>query len=179
LLPLLVVLALAIRLDSAGPFFLRETRVGRKGRPFQRLRFRIRKQEDSKLVGWAGEPGLTRVGVCLRRFGLDGLPQLVNVLLGHMSFVGPRAESPERVEMLGRLIPHYTERLEVRPGMTGWAQIKTVHDSTIEGSAQELRWDLYYVKNLSLLFDLGIVLFTLKRLLVDGAWTPGMMPGEG
>jgi sugar transferase (PEP-CTERM system associated) len=169
--PLMLIVALVVRLDSAGPVLYRQERVGEKGRVFPLYKFRTMRQDAEAGTGpvWAskdGDPRITRVGRFLRKTRLDELPQLLNVLRGEMAFVGPRPERPHFVENLRKVIPYYDERHGVKPGITGWAQIKFGYGSTIEDAEEKLQYDLYYVKHMSLIFDLGIVVDTLKVIVV-------------
>jgi sugar transferase (PEP-CTERM system associated) len=171
--PLLAVIALAIRLDSPGPVFYRQTRVGRFGAPFSIMKFRTM-VVDAERAGaqWAAErdPRITRVGHVLRRMRLDELPQAVNVLRGEMSLVGPRPERPEFVGELVEALPYYNERHNVQPGITGWAQINCPYGSSIEDTKVKLSYDLYYLKNRSLALDGIILLRTIGTVLFgDGA----------
>jgi len=169
--PLLALIALLIKLDDPGPVLYGQTRVGEKGRVFTLYKFRSMKADAEAVSGpvWAsrdGDPRITRVGRWLRKARLDELPQLVNVVRGEMSFVGPRPERPHFIEHLNRVIPYYNERHSVKPGITGWAQIKFGYGSTIEEAEDKLEFDLYYIKHMSLIFDLGILLDTLKVVVV-------------
>jgi sugar transferase (PEP-CTERM system associated) len=168
--PLLAVLALLIRLDSRGPVLYRQERVGERGRRFTLLKLRTM-QEDAEAEGpaWTSEgedPRTTRLGRFLRRARLDELPQLWNVLRGEMSFVGPRPERPFFVEQLRKVIPFYDERHSVKPGITGWAQVKFRYGSSLEDAEEKLEYDLYYIKHMSWSFDLGILVYTGKVLLL-------------
>jgi len=169
--PLLGLLALLIRLESPGPVFYRQERVGQKGKIFSLIKFRTMRADAESATGpvWTsveGDPRMTRLGGWLRKVRLDELPQLVNVVRGEMSFVGPRPERPHFVETLRKIIPYYDERHSVPPGITGWAQVKFCYGSTIEDAEEKLQFDLYYVKHMSLLFDLGIILDTLKVVVL-------------
>jgi len=169
LLPLLGLLAIAIRLESRGPVLFRQERVGLKGKVFQLLKLRSMRQ-DAEAGGpaWASagdDPRVTRVGRILRKLRLDEIPQLVNVVRGEMSIVGPRPERPHFVTQLRRVIPYYDERHNVPPGITGWAQVKFGYGSTIEDAERKLQFDLYYIKNLSPLLDLAILLETFKVMV--------------
>jgi sugar transferase (PEP-CTERM system associated) len=169
--PVLGLVALAVRLTSAGPVLYRQARVGEGGREFALLKFRTMRQNAEAASGpvWAtaGEdPRITLVGRVLRKTRLDELPQLWNVLRGDMSFVGPRPERPHFVDKLRKVIPFYDERHTVRPGITGWAQVKFPYGSTLEDAEEKLEYDLYYVKHMSLLFDVAIVLETAKVMLL-------------
>jgi sugar transferase (PEP-CTERM system associated) len=168
--PLLALLGLFIKLESRGPIFYRQERVGEKGRVFDLIKFRTMRVDAEAATGpvWAPagpDPRVTRVGRWLRKARLDELPQLLNVLRGEMSFVGPRPERPHFVEQFRRIIPYYDERHSVRPGITGWAQVKFRYSSTIEDAEEKHQLDLYYVKHMSMLLDLTIVLDTIKVVL--------------
>lgn len=164
-LPLWVLIALLIRLDSRGPVIFRQERVGRNGRIFVMYKFRTMRQDAERDTGpvWASErdPRLTRIGGWLRRTRLDEIPQFWNVLKGDMSLVGPRPERPYFVERLSREIPLYRRRLRVKPGITGWAQVRWKYDSSIEDVRQKVKYDLFYIANMSLRMDLKIMLRTL------------------
>jgi sugar transferase (PEP-CTERM system associated) len=168
-LPAMIVVALAVKLDSAGPVLYRQPRLGRNGCVFILNKFRSMRQDAEKETGpvWTQtrDPRITRVGIVLRRTRLDELPQLLNVLVGHMSFIGPRPERPEFVEELQKRIPYYMERLAVKPGITGWAQISYRYGSSVEDAIEKLQYDLYYIKNLSLFLDLLILLNTVQVVL--------------
>jgi sugar transferase (PEP-CTERM system associated) len=171
LAPLLGLLALLIRLDSSGPAVFRQARVGQGGLVFELLKLRTMREDAEASSGpaWTspgGDRRITRVGRVLRSLRLDELPQLVNVLRGEMSFVGPRPERPHFVEQLRKVIPYYDERHNVPPGITGWAQVKFGYGSTIEDAERKLQFDLYYIKNMSPFLDLAIVLDTIKVMLI-------------
>jgi len=171
LTPLLGLLALLIRLDSTGPAIFRQRRVGRQGIVFDLLKLRTMRADSEPEAGpsWATQDGdrrITRVGRVLRALRLDELPQLLNVLRGEMSFVGPRPERPHVVEQLRKVIPYYDERHNVPPGITGWAQVRFGYGSTIEDAERKLQFDLYYIKNMSPLLDIAIVLDTVKVMLL-------------
>jgi sugar transferase (PEP-CTERM system associated) len=168
-LPLMVLVALAVRLDSAGPVFFRQDRVGRGGREFTLWKFRsMRTDAEAQGAQWAvtGDPRVTRVGRFIRKTRLDELPQLWNVLAGDMSLVGPRPERRMFVDQLIEQSAFYEQRLVVRPGLTGWAQIKAPYASTFEESIEKLKFDLYYIKNMSLLLDISILLSTARIVLL-------------
>jgi sugar transferase (PEP-CTERM system associated) len=167
--PLMILTAAAIRLDSNGPIFYSQDRVGENGRGFTVYKFRSMRA-DAESAGrpvWARhrDTRVTRVGRVIRTIRLDELPQLWNVMRGDMSFVGPRPERPFFVEQLAREVPFYLERHAVKPGLTGWAQVKYEYGSSIEDAVEKLRYDLYYIKHLSVFFDLTIVLDTVKVVL--------------
>jgi sugar transferase (PEP-CTERM system associated) len=167
--PLLPLLALAIRLDSRGPVIYSQLRVGEGDRNFKILKFRTMDDEAEQQTGavWAGEddPRITRVGRFLRKTRLDEIPQLFNVLNGDMSFVGPRPERPEFVAMLKEVIPYYSERHFVKPGITGWAQVSYPYGASVEDAIEKLRYDLYYIKNLCGLLDIFIIIKTIHVVL--------------
>ena len=170
-LPTMLLVAAAIRLDSRGPIFYKQERVGRNGSVFEIYKFRTMRAdaEGRGLPQWASlrDPRITRVGSFLRVMRIDELPQVLNVLRGDMSFVGPRPERPFFVESLSRDIPFYLERHRVRPGITGWAQINYPYGASIEDAKAKLSYDLYYIKNFSLLFDLLIILSTAQAILFN------------
>ncbi|WP_045221316.1 TIGR03013 family XrtA/PEP-CTERM system glycosyltransferase [Desulfonatronum thioautotrophicum] len=167
--PIFPVVALLIKLDSPGPVFFRQTRVGQGDREFTLFKFRSMRQDAEAASGavWAQEddPRVTKLGHFLRKSRIDEIPQLFNVLLGDMSLVGPRPERPEFVAKLKEVIPYYSERHYVKPGVTGWAQVRYPYGSSVEDAIEKLRYDLYYVKNMSILFDLRIMLRTVSVIL--------------
>jgi sugar transferase (PEP-CTERM system associated) len=167
--PLMLLTAIAVKLDSAGPALYSQERVGENGRVFKIYKFRSMRIDAEKAGApiWATErdPRVTRIGRFIRLTRLDELPQLWNVLNGDMSFVGPRPERPFFVEQLAGEIPFYMQRHSVKPGVTGWAQVKYRYGSSIEDAMEKLRYDLYYIKHLSIFFDLTIVLDTVKVIL--------------
>ena len=169
-LPLIPLIMLAIRLDSRGPVFYAQTRVGKAGRVFKVVKFRTMHQDAEAASGpkWAGDndPRVTRVGKFLRSSRLDEIPQLWCVLKGDMAFVGPRPERPEFIEWLSKEIPYYGVRHMVRPGLTGWAQVKYKYGSTVEDSREKLQYDLFYIKNASIGLDLLIMFLTVKTVLL-------------
>jgi sugar transferase (PEP-CTERM system associated) len=169
-LPLLPLIMLAIRLDSKGPVFYTQARVGKAGRIFQVVKFRTMRQDAEAANGpqWAGDhdPRVTRVGKFLRASRLDEIPQLWCVLKSDMAFVGPRPERPEFIEWLSKEIPYYGMRHMVRPGLTGWAQVKYKYGSTVEDAREKLQYDLFYIKNASIGLDLLIMFLTIKTVLL-------------
>ncbi len=169
-LPLLPFIVLAIRLDSKGPVFYTQARVGKAGRVFNVVKFRTMRQDAEAANGpqWAGDhdPRVTRVGKFLRVSRLDEIPQLWCVLKGDMAFVGPRPERPEFIEWLSREIPYYGVRHMVRPGLTGWAQVKYKYGSTVADAREKLQYDLFYIKNASIGLDLLIMFLTVKTVLL-------------
>jgi sugar transferase (PEP-CTERM system associated) len=168
--PLIPLVMLVIVLDSRGPIFYTQTRVGKAGRVFKVIKFRTMRRDAEAGTGpqWAGDqdPRVTRVGKFLRSSRLDEIPQLWCVLKGDMALVGPRPERPEFVEWLSKEIPFYFVRHMVRPGLTGWAQVRYRYGSTIEHAREKLQYDLYYIKNASIGFDLLIVFQTVKTVLL-------------
>jgi len=168
LLPFFAVVGLLIRLDSKGPVFYRQTRVGHAGELFEIVKFRTMRQDAEKSgAQFAGkdDPRITRLGNLLRKSRIDELPQLINVLRGEMSFVGPRPERPEFVSDLQRQIPYYYLRTIVRPGITGWAQIRYPYGETLTQHREKLEHDLYYIKHISITLDLIIALDTVRVML--------------
>jgi sugar transferase (PEP-CTERM system associated) len=167
--PLMLFLALLIKLDSAGPIFLRQERMGENGKVFILYKFRTMITDAEKETGpvWAQtiDPRTTRVGKILRRIGLDELPQLFNVLKGNMSFVGPRPERPHFIADLQEKIPYYSQRLVVKPGITGWAQVRYGYGASLEDAIEKLQYDLYYIKNMSLFLDMLIILSTIHKVV--------------
>lgn len=168
--PLLPFIMLAIRLDSSGPVLYRQKRVGRGGRIFTCYKFRTMRPDAEADIGptWADDddPRITRVGRFLRTTRLDEIPQLWCVLKGDMDFVGPRPERPEFVEWLTREIPYYNVRHLVRPGITGWAQIRYKYGNTVLDAKEKLQYDLFYIKNVSIGLDVFIMFQTIKILLL-------------
>jgi exopolysaccharide biosynthesis polyprenyl glycosylphosphotransferase len=169
--PLMLLIALLIRLTSPGAVLYHQRRVGRHGRIFILHKFRSMWADAEAATGpvWASKQGdarVTAVGRFLRRTRLDELPQLWNVLKGDMSLVGPRPERPEFVGELTRQIPFYRQRHIVRPGLTGWAQVRYTYGASVEDALQKLQYDLFYIKNLSLALDVFIILDTVKTVLL-------------
>ncbi|HKV25965.1 MAG TPA: TIGR03013 family XrtA/PEP-CTERM system glycosyltransferase [Candidatus Acidoferrum sp.] len=166
--PLMVASALAIWLESRGPILFRQERTGLGGRSFEILKFRSMYQNaEEGGPAWAStdDPRVTRVGRYLRKFRLDELPQLINVFRGEMSLVGPRPERPHFCRMLEDATPYYVLRQSVRPGITGWAQIKYQYGGSIEEAKTKLEYDLFYIKHLSVVLDLMIIFGTAKVIL--------------
>ena len=167
-LPLLPLIALAIYLDCPGPIFYRQERLGRGGKPFRVIKLRSMIPDAEKgEAQWAQENDsrVTRVGRFLRRTRLDEIPQLINVLRGEMSLIGPRPERPEFVTQLEKQIPFYRTRLRVRPGLTGWAQVKYRYGNSVDDALIKLQYDLYYIKHQSVYLDLLILLKTIGVVL--------------
>lgn len=169
-LPLIPLIALAIKISSSGPILYRQKRVGRDGSVFDCLKFRTMRADAETDSGpiWAGDndPRITRVGRFLRASRLDEIPQLLNVLRGDMSLVGPRPERPEFVDWLKTEIPHYYLRHTIRPGLTGWAQICYKYGNTVDDVKEKLRYDLFYIKNMSPGLDFLILFQTIKIILL-------------
>jgi exopolysaccharide biosynthesis polyprenyl glycosylphosphotransferase len=167
--PVFPLVALAVKLDSPGPIFFRQVRVGRGGKLFKIAKFRTMRRDAEAKTGavWAtdSDPRITRVGKFLRKSRLDEVPQLWNVLVGDMSYVGPRPERPEFDEELEREIPFYRARRAVRPGLTGWAQVSHGYGNTLLDALRKVEYDLYYIKNASLYLDLLILLRTVAVVL--------------
>jgi sugar transferase (PEP-CTERM system associated) len=167
--PLFLIISLLIKLESKGPIFFKQERVGRNGKSFYIYKFRSMQNDAEKKTGpimsFKGDCRVTRLGKIIRKTRLDEIPQLWNVLNGSMSFVGPRPERPMFVDKFKKNIPFYAQRFSLRPGLTGWAQIRCPYASNFEQSLDKLRYELYYLKNFSLLFDLTIILRTIKVVL--------------
>jgi sugar transferase (PEP-CTERM system associated) len=174
-LPLMLAVGVLIKLDSPGPVFFRQERLGQFGRVFTLLKFRsMRAEAPVPRAPGQPDPRVTRVGRLLRRTRLDELPQLFNVLLGRMSLVGPRPEWVALVPEFRDKIPFYLHRLAVRPGITGWAQVKNGYGADVDNTVEKLQYDLYYIKNLSIFLDLLILLHTIQIVLFtrgSGEWT--------
>jgi len=168
LLPLLAVIAALVVLDSPGPALFAQGRVGAGGRRFKLLKFRTMIAARTAPSQWAGDNGnrITRVGKWLRRFRLDELPQLLNVLRGEMNLVGPRPHPVSNFELFLHKIPYYWVRASVLPGMTGWAQVRYRYANNLEEETEKMRYDLYYIKHRSLWLDLRILAETLKVVLL-------------
>ena len=169
--PLMLLVSLAIKIEDGirAPVIYKQLRVGKSGEVFYVFKFRsmsVDAEADGKAV-WAAENDnrITKVGKVIRKYRLDELPQILNVLVGQMSLVGPRPERPEFVEGLSETIPYYAERHSVQPGVTGWAQLRYPYGSSEEDTKQKLQYDLYYVKNHNLLLDLLIILQTVEVVL--------------
>lgn len=169
--PLMLLIWIIVKLsDISAPAIYRQVRVGRFGRLFHIIKFRTMVPDAEAELGavWAekNDPRITRLGRFLRKTRLDELPQFVNILLGHMSLVGPRPERPEIVRQLEEQIPFYSERANVVPGLTGWAQIRYPYGSTVEDTKRKLEFDFYYIKHMSLSLDIQIILSTLRIIVL-------------
>jgi sugar transferase (PEP-CTERM system associated) len=168
-LPFLPFIILAVRLSSPGPIFFSQTRVGQRGHPFTVYKFRTMRQDaEANGAVWAtqDDPRVTAIGRFMRSTRLDEIPQLWNVLRGDMAFVGPRPERPEFVQWLSKEIPFYDLRHMIRPGITGWAQVRYRYGASLEETKRKLEYDLYYVKNHSVGLDLLIMFETIKTIIL-------------
>jgi len=166
--PLMLLTALLVKLDG-GPVFYKQQRVGLRGRTFDVIKFRsMRVDAEKNGAVWAkaGDSRVTRVGAIIRKLRIDELPQLINVLKDDMSFVGPRPERPEFVAQLAEKIPYYSERHWVKPGITGWAQLCYPYGASERDAMEKLQYDLYYVKNHSLIFDFMVLAQTAEVVLL-------------
>ena len=167
--PLLLAAAILIKLEGDGPILFRQERVGRHGKTFNILKLRtMGVNAEQKGAAWAktDDPRVTRIGKWLRRFRVDELPQLINVLRGDMELVGPRPERPQFVDMLRKQIPFYDLRHLVPPGITGWAQVCYPYAASVEEAREKLQYDLYYVRHLGVVFDMFILLMTARTILL-------------
>ncbi|HLI29986.1 MAG TPA: TIGR03013 family XrtA/PEP-CTERM system glycosyltransferase [Terriglobia bacterium] len=169
-LPLIPFIVVAIKVSSPGPVLYRQRRVGQRGRVFTCYKFRTMRADAEADTGatWAadGDPRITSVGRILRYLRLDEIPQMWNVLKGDMGFIGPRPERPEFVQQLSEQIPYYNLRHIIRPGITGWAQIRYKYGNTVEDARQKLQYDLFYIKNMSIGLDFWIFVQTIKVILL-------------
>jgi exopolysaccharide biosynthesis polyprenyl glycosylphosphotransferase len=172
-LPLLFVLAALIKLTSKGPVFFRQPRVGKNGKIFEIIKLRTMHLDAEQSTGpiWAkpNDPRITPVGRFLRMTHLDEVPQLLNVIKGEMSIVGPRPERPVFVDRFRNQIPYYSERLRVKPGITGLAQVCHKYDETLRDVKRKLAYDLLYIQRMCLMVDLAILFMTVRRLTGKGA----------
>ena len=168
-LPVLLITAIAIKVESKGPIFYKQERMGQKGKVFKIVKFRSMVQDAEKLSGpvWSAknDPRITKVGNIIRKLRIDEIPQMYNIFKGEMSLVGPRPERPYFVEKLTKEIPLYKRRLKVRPGVTGWAQVKHKYDESVDDVKTKLRYDLFYIENMSLRMDLNIIFRTVFVVL--------------
>ena len=167
--PITFTSAIVIKLESKGPVFYKQERMGLNGKTFKIIKFRTMVHNAEELTGpvWSSkaDPRITKFGKFIRRTRIDEIPQSINVLIGDMSFVGPRPERPFFVEKLSKEIPLYKRRLKVRPGITGWAQVKHKYDESIEDVKMKLRYDLFYIENMSLRMDFKILVRTIYVVL--------------
>jgi lipopolysaccharide/colanic/teichoic acid biosynthesis glycosyltransferase len=168
-LPIIAVIAVLIKVDSKGPIFYSQERVGARGKTFRMLKFRSMicnaEQECGPVWTQNDDQRITKVGRIIRKLRFDEIPQLLNVLKGEMSFVGPRPEREYFVEQLKTIVPYYNERLTVKPGISGWAQVCYGYGASVEDAIEKLNYDLFYIKNFSVYLDLMIVLKTVKIVL--------------
>jgi exopolysaccharide biosynthesis polyprenyl glycosylphosphotransferase len=169
--PVMLAVAVAVKCSSRGPIFYRQKRVGLNGKLFTLYKFRSMYVDAEQRTGavWAtkDDPRITPLGRILRKFRLDELPQFFNVARGDMSIVGPRPERPEFVEMLAARIPYYRQRLAVKPGITGWAQINHKYGDSELDAMLKLEYDLYYIKHIALALDFYIIFHTLKVMVLQ------------
>lgn len=169
LIPVMVVLAIVIKCDSRGRIFYTQERVGKDGRKFTIMKFRTMVENAESLTGAVyaadNDPRITKIGRFLRKWRLDEIPQLVNVIKGDMGLIGPRPEREVFIREFEEKIPFYTQRLLVRPGLTGWAQVKFPYASSIEQTEEKLQYDLYYIKNMSFILDFVVFLKTIRVVL--------------
>jgi sugar transferase (PEP-CTERM system associated) len=169
-LPLAVLTAILIKLESPGPVFYRQERVGKNGRPFVLMKFRsmgVDAEKGGPVWASSGDDRATRIGRIIRKIRVDEIPQFWNILRGEMSFVGPRPERAHFVSQLAEEIPYYEQRHLIAPGLTGWAQIKYPYGASIEDARQKLQYDLYYIKNQSLVLD-AIIMFETIKIIIFG-----------
>jgi len=167
-LPLAILTAILIKIDSRGPVLYKQERVGRGGQTFMVMKFRsmrVDAEKDGPVWARDADDRVTRVGRIIRKIRIDEIPQFWNILRGDMNFVGPRPERPHFVSQLAEEIPLYEQRHLIAPGLTGWAQIKYPYGSSIEDARQKLQYDLYYIKNQSLALDAAILFETVKTIL--------------
>ncbi len=180
--PLAALASVLIKLDSGGPILYRQERLGRDSVPFTLCKFRTMRADAESDTGpvWAAEddPRITRLGKWLRKFRIDEIPQLFNVLRGDMSLVGPRPEREIFIQKLSEKIPFYAERLLVPPGITGWAQVMYPYAASIEQSRQKLQYDIYYIKHMSFFLDMYVLLKTFKTILFGHERAPRSKPAH-
>jgi len=169
MLPVILAAMAAIKLDSPGPVFYRQERVGLNGKTFSVWKFRSMRIDAEKdgvpLWARAQDSRITRVGYFIRKYRIDEIPQIINVLAGDMSFIGPRPERPFFVEELHRKIPYYHLRHRVKPGITGWAQVNYPYGASVEDAKRKLAYDLYYVKKNEVFLDFTILIQTVRVIL--------------
>lgn len=172
LLPLFLVIAIWIKADSAGPIFFKQTRIGQRGIPFEMIKFRTMShavakngEERSFAITQTADKRVTRIGRYLRKYRVDELPQVINVLKGDMSWIGPRPEACELAEWYEDNLPFYSYRHILKPGITGWAQVMQGHVADLEAVHEKLRYDFYYIKNFSIWLDLSIIAQTIRVVL--------------
>ena len=168
--PVMLFAAIAIKLESPGPIIYRQERIGLGGRPFNVLKFRsmcVDAEQDGR-PQWAqaGDKRVTRIGRIMRLTRIDELPQLITVLAGHMSLVGPRPERQFFVDQIIQKVPFYAARHSVKPGVTGWAQVRHHYGASVDDASDKLEYDLFYVKNHTLLFDILILFYSVRVVLL-------------
>jgi exopolysaccharide biosynthesis polyprenyl glycosylphosphotransferase len=168
-LPIWIIVAILIKIDSPGPVIYKQERVGKNGKVFTLYKFRSMVKDAERMTGprWASknDPRITRIGKIIRKLHIDEVPQFFNVLKGDMSLIGPRPERPIFVEKFSKEIPLYRRRLKVKPGITGWAQVKYKYDESIEDVKKKLQYDLFYIENMSLRMDLKIIAYTILHVI--------------
>ncbi len=171
LAPLLAVIAVAIKIDSPGPVLFIQDRAGLAGRRMRLLKFRTMRPSDGPTSEWERDNGarITRVGRWLRRYRLDELPQLINVLRGELNLVGPRPHPISNVALFSKEIPYYALRSVVRPGLTGWAQVRQGYANGLQEETEKMRYDLYYIKHMSAWLDLRILFATIRVVLAGSS----------
>jgi lipopolysaccharide/colanic/teichoic acid biosynthesis glycosyltransferase len=171
LAPLFALIAAAIKIDSRGPVLFRQQRVGFRGKPFELLKFRTMHAASQPTSEWVADnrQRITRVGAWLRRFRLDEFPQLLNIVLGDMNLVGPRPHPLSNFKLFARRIPFYSLRCLVRPGLTGWAQVRYRYANNLAEEIEKMRYDLYYIKYRSAWLDLRIIPATVMAIFTGGA----------
>lgn len=169
-LPLLILVAIAIKIESKGPVFFLQERVGMLGKVFKIVKFRSMYHNAEKKTGpvWStkDDPRITKVGKFIRKVRIDEIPQVINVFKGEMSLIGPRPERPYFVDLLAKEIPYYRRRLRVKPGITGWAQVRHKYDESLDDVKAKVRYDLFYIENMSLRMDLKILIRTIFVVLL-------------
>lgn len=167
--PIFIITSVLIKLESKGPILFAQDRVGQNKKEYMMYKFRSMVENAEKLSGpvWAedNDPRITRVGRVIRKFRIDELPQIWNVLAGTMSMVGPRPERKHFTDKLEKIIPYYSERFTVKPGVTGWAQVCYDYGASVEDAVEKLNYDLFYIKNMSIMLDVVIILRTIKTVL--------------
>jgi sugar transferase (PEP-CTERM system associated) len=168
-IPFFIIVPLLLKLDSSGPVFFRQERIGENESVFTLMKFRSMQVDAETGSGpvWAqkNDPRVTRLGKFIRKTRIDEIPQLFNVLRGEMSFVGPRPERPNFVKKLNEEIPYYILRHSIKPGLTGWAQIRYPYGSSVKDAIEKLKYDLYYIKNISFLLDIAIIFSTVRVVI--------------
>lgn len=180
--PLLLAIALLIKWDSAGPVFFVQERIGKDGRKFSLMKFRTMRPVDRRPSEWVKDNGdrITPIGRWLRKFRLDELPQLFNVVLGHMNLIGPRPHPASNYELFMRHIPFYAFRTTVRPGITGWAQVRYGYANDLQEEIEKMRYDLYYIKYHSVRLDIEILFRTIAVVVLGNELPRGeTMPKSG